>query len=291
MSLDPNFKEKNQPLDEKGNPSNANIPKFIATAPWYGKEPTRELPEQSHGIADQFVTLDTHPKKKSLFKPRKNACSNCGLAGHKEPDCLERPRKKKGTFLAESGPIQVKNLTDWDSKRDRWHGYDAVAEVENQISSWSEKERKKRGNESLMLKMQEELEDQMDEEMLEMIDLGLAEGFESRKVHVDLYTEKADKLPVRSMEDKPGYLLSLSGKPEERKEAQKSYLNDPTMFSKKTGDYEKSQELLMNDGQADLDINPQASPTAAALAMKKFTEMEKNERAEKRRKILEKYGG
>lgn len=291
MSFDPNFEEKSQPLDEKGNP-NAKIPKFISDAPWYGKEPTRELLPESHGIEDQFVTVSERPKKKSLFKQRKNVCANCGMAGHQKPDCLERPRKGKGNVVVKSGPIQVKNLTDWDSKRDRWHGYDAAAEVDNQILSWAEKERKRKGDESMMLKIQEELEEQMDEEMLEMIDLGLIEGPENRKIHIDIYTEKAEKLPVRSMEDKPAYLLSLSGKPEERKEAQKKYLNDPGMFSKGKSEYAKMSAFAKkNDNEGDLSINPEASPTAAALAMKKFTEKGEKERAEKRRKILEKYGG
>jgi pre-mRNA-processing factor SLU7 len=49
---------------------------------------------------------------------------------HKVADCLERPRAKgakwTGKHIAADDKIQELQLAGWDSKRDRYNGYDTA---------------------------------------------------------------------------------------------------------------------------------------------------------------------
>lgn len=53
---------------------------------------------------------------------------SCGSMTHKSADCLERPRAKGAKWtdkhIAADDKIQEINLVAWDSKRDRYNGYD-----------------------------------------------------------------------------------------------------------------------------------------------------------------------
>lgn len=53
---------------------------------------------------------------------------SCGSMSHKLADCLERPRAKGAKFtgkhIAADDKIQELQLAGWDSKRDRYNGYD-----------------------------------------------------------------------------------------------------------------------------------------------------------------------
>jgi pre-mRNA-processing factor SLU7 len=61
---------------------------------------------------------------------RKGACQNCGAMSHTRKDCLERPRKIGAAWSGmDIAPDEVVLDADikgnaWDSKRDKWAGYD-----------------------------------------------------------------------------------------------------------------------------------------------------------------------
>lgn len=61
---------------------------------------------------------------------RKGACKNCGSMTHKDKDCVERPRKvgawKSGRNIAPDEILPGALALDWDSKRDRYAGYDTA---------------------------------------------------------------------------------------------------------------------------------------------------------------------
>lgn len=67
---------------------------------------------------------------------RKGACRNCGSMTHQEKDCVERPRKvgawKSGRDIAPDEILPGALALDWDSKRDRYAGYD-VAEHQRTV--------------------------------------------------------------------------------------------------------------------------------------------------------------
>lgn len=132
-------------LDEKGNAINPHIPQFMSQAPWYldtGKPSLKHQRKPETGFIKPDLNFGN--KKTKLAEPtstkfRKGACENCGSMTHKSRDCLERPRKKgakwtgkdlKGDeYLEDDSATQGSSANgmvkhDFESKRDRWNGYD-----------------------------------------------------------------------------------------------------------------------------------------------------------------------
>lgn len=121
-------------VDEEGRDINPHIPQYISAAPWYynTEGPTlkhqRPQNEEKKGVAkvgewfQRGVNLDS-----ITTKFRKGACENCGAMTHKKKDCMERPRKVQAKFtgaaIAPDEHIQPNLELDFDSKRDRWNGY------------------------------------------------------------------------------------------------------------------------------------------------------------------------
>ena len=70
---------------------------------------------------------------KSVRRFRKGACKNCGAMGHKQKDCLERPRKvgawKTGEGISRDETKQVSLRLSYEGSRDRWNGYDASEQM------------------------------------------------------------------------------------------------------------------------------------------------------------------
>jgi pre-mRNA-processing factor SLU7 len=69
--------------------------------------------------AAHFHALTHHP----------STCCSCGAMSHQTKDCLERPRAKGAKWtnkgIAADEKVEDINLVSYDSKRDRWNGYDA----------------------------------------------------------------------------------------------------------------------------------------------------------------------
>lgn len=118
-------------LDEEGKEINPHIPQYMTTAPWYLNSDKPTLKHQRNWkqqMEDSKRWYDRGVKVFQATKYRKGACENCGSMTHKSADCLERPRargaKFTGKHIAADDKIDEISLTTYDSKRDRYNGYD-----------------------------------------------------------------------------------------------------------------------------------------------------------------------
>lgn len=116
-----------------GKSINPHIPEFMAKAPWYmdtgaGTSLSHHKGREYNADPSKLVSRYERNKVAPTTKFRKGACPNCG-AMHKVQDCLERPRKVGAKYSGKDfAPDESTTMTrqdDWDSKRDRWDGYDS----------------------------------------------------------------------------------------------------------------------------------------------------------------------
>lgn len=133
---------------------NPHIPQFMAKAPWYlsqGEGPSlahqRKAEEQRNSFGfETFYRRGEFAGQATTY--RKGACKNCGSMTHKEKDCVERPRAvgawKSGKDIAPDEMLPGGMQLDWDSKRDRWAGYDAAAHNETIARYEAAEEERKR---------------------------------------------------------------------------------------------------------------------------------------------------
>ncbi|KAF8067118.1 SLU7 [Scenedesmus sp. PABB004] len=120
-------------LDEEGKEINPHIPQYMTTAPWYLNNDQPTLKHQRNWkqqLEDSRQWYDRGAKVFQATKYRKGACENCGSMSHKVADCLERPRAKgarwTGKAIAADDKVQEITLVGYDSKRDRYNGYDTA---------------------------------------------------------------------------------------------------------------------------------------------------------------------
>lgn len=128
-------------VDEEGRDINPHIPQYISNAPWYynaagptlkHQRPQDEKEKTVSGINEWYHRgVNT---SQVVTKFRKGACENCGAMTHKKKDCFEKPRKigakYTGKVVAHDEFVQPNIVMDYDSKRDRWSGYDPAAHRE-----------------------------------------------------------------------------------------------------------------------------------------------------------------
>ena len=99
-------------------------------------------------------------KPRSHFaKFSKGACSNCGATTHNVKECTERPRKLGAKFTQKNMArdeydTSLQNVKlNFESKRDRWNGYDPNAYKKDVVDRW-------RLQEELVSQIQKEKEDE-----------------------------------------------------------------------------------------------------------------------------------
>lgn len=120
-------------VDEEGRDINPHIPQYISSVPFFynTNHPTlrhqRALRQgQKHVPLD--VNIQRGVKIQNATKYRPGACENCGAMTHKKRDCLERPRKVGAKYtnkdIAPDEVILPEIEHNFDSKRDRWSGYE-----------------------------------------------------------------------------------------------------------------------------------------------------------------------
>jgi pre-mRNA-processing factor SLU7 len=209
---------------------------------------------------------------------------------HKTKECLSRPRKAGAKWTGRD--IQADEVVQdvrlgWDAKRDRWNGYDA-AEYQAVINDYNEIESLKKARQAPDEKEEEgdryeEGTDMGREQAKGTRNLRLREDTAKYLLNLDLDSAKYDP-KTRSMvdagvsEDQAAALVAEEG------------------FVRKSGDaaaFERAQTYAW-ETQERGDRNKlhlQANPTEGELLLKKQTQETENNRATKRKALLEKYGG
>ena len=86
-------------------------------------------------------------KQRSHFaKFGKGACANCGATTHNAKECTERPRKLGAKFTQKNiardeYDTSAQNVKlNFESKRDRWNGYDAGVYKKDVVDRWQMQE-------------------------------------------------------------------------------------------------------------------------------------------------------
>lgn len=280
-----------------GKEINPYIPRYISNAPWYLDKSDDYLQHQrstkeiikgewyDRGNSSKMVPAPT--------KFRKGACTNCGAMTHKAKECLERPRKigakYSGLDLRADDNIQDIKTT-WDSKRDRWNGYDAD-EYKGVVQEFEH---------------EQQIKEQADEEeRLRKIRMGLTDavpGADSENIEAGESDKKLTTRTLRVREDKAQYLTDLSEdsavfNPKSRtlrSEAAGS-VNDRGLFVRKLTDQAEAHSALREyadqaaeRGEA---VSLEAGPTEAVLRLKKRRAREEEAASKLRRELIDKYGG
>lgn len=120
-------------VDLDGKNINPHIPQYMTKGLWYLNQEgvsTTLMHQKNWRLEnkDQNEWYDRGAKIAQVNYYRKGACENCGSMTHSPKDCLERPRrigaKFTGKHIAADDKIQTLAIKQFESKRDRWNGYD-----------------------------------------------------------------------------------------------------------------------------------------------------------------------
>jgi len=306
-------------VDEEGKDINPHIPQYISTVPWY-VDPTQRAslkhqrcqPEKQKELS----TLNEWYKRgiktdKVATRFRKGACQNCGAITHKKRDCLERPRKigarYTGSDIAPDEHIQPNLKLDFDGKRDRWNGYNALNHQEV-VDEYAKVEVAKQAIKAQ--KLQEELitgkmtqseRDAEDEEKYaDKVDMP-GTSFNSRQ-----------RITVRNLrirEDTAKYLRNLDPASAYYDPKTRSMRENPYAFTGKTandvdyagdnfvrysGDTNDMASMQMFAWDAEgrgVNVHLQADPTRLEMFQKSFEVSKEDFKKNQRESIIHKYGG
>ncbi|ANB14393.1 pre-mRNA splicing factor SLU7 [Sugiyamaella lignohabitans] len=192
---------------------------------------------------------------------------------------MERPRKIGAKFSGKdivADDVLQDITTTWDSKRDRWNGYDAH-EYKKVVERFEEKERQKKAD--------GELEDDDDDELKKTQDGQLGEKVRS----------------LRERGDKAAYLEDLSEdavefNPKTRTmRTEGGTINDNGQFERKLSDsaleYENLRQKAEGLSEQGMAIHMEASPTEAVLKLKQLQQEKESQKHKLKQELLEKYGG
>ncbi|KAK9240373.1 Pre-mRNA splicing Prp18-interacting factor-domain-containing protein [Lipomyces kononenkoae] len=278
--------------DAEGKEINPYIPQFISKAPWYvdssGEVSLRhQRKDQTESLSAETAWYKRGVKAgAAATKYRKGACENCGAMTHKAKDCMERPRKVGAKFSGKD--IQADDLIQdvkmtWESKRDRWNGYDA-SEHQKLVQEYQKLEQ-----------LRKEKEEEKGED-------GDHYDTEATKVPGQGYDSDArmSTRTLRIREDAAKYLKNLNSNGEEynpksrtMKNGNDGLLASDDDFVRQSGEAEEFESLkrfAWDAAEKGENVHIQANPTEGALAKRKYEQesMEKSERLKKQ--LIEKYG-
>eukprot|EP00123_Amoebidium_parasiticum_P007998 comp18511_c0_seq1/m.19907 comp18511_c0_seq1/g.19907 ORF comp18511_c0_seq1/g.19907 comp18511_c0_seq1/m.19907 type:complete len:528 (-) comp18511_c0_seq1:78-1661(-) len=290
-------------LDEEGKMINPHIPQYISQEPWYIDSGHATLKHQRSTKQQVVTPMDEwyargERQGKAPVKFRKGACENCGAMTHKKKDCTERPRKIGGKWtgddLQRDEVVRDINM-NWDSKRDRWNGFNAD-DYQEIIEEYDKVD-------AMKLKIRQQ---KVEDEFLADEDKGYGE-------EVSMPGQKFDtkkRISVRNLrirEDTAKYLRNLDLKsayydPKTRSMRSDPYAGTgksdpgfiPENFIRQTGDamaVASSQVFAWQAYEGGNEVHLQALPTQTEMMLKKETEKKTEKVQETQKSILEKYGG
>lgn len=279
---------------------NAYIPSFISKRPFYAgeDEETDYLEHQRiHKKKEDTAWYDRGKKGVAATKYRKGACENCGAMGHQVKDCLERPRKKGAKWTGKN--IQADDVVQdvqmsWDSKRDRWNGYDAkdyrhvVEEYEQMEELKRQIQAKKNGGED----GEEGVADEGDK-YAETIDMSKHQPTSTRQLRIREDTAKyLLNLDLESAKYDPKTRTLVDGGAMADKAA--AVFNDEG-FVRASGDaaeFEQAQRYAWEaqEKKGDTSQHLQANPTAGEFHRRKEKEEAERKRREREQALREQYG-
>jgi len=139
--------------DEDGKIINPHIPKYIAQAPWYLNQDTPGLKHQRSKSSKMEVDINEWYQRGQKTGPaatkfRKGACTNCGALTHDVKFCCERPRKIGAKYTGkniQADEVVTSDLSlDFDSKRDRWNGYEPESQFSDGLHFFDKMEQERR---------------------------------------------------------------------------------------------------------------------------------------------------
>lgn len=259
-----------------------SVPKYIKDVPWYYTKSASDDPLEHHkgvGAVDYSA-------------PQAGA----GIADE---------------FEVVDGHQIRKGAADWDSKRDRWHGYSSH-EWDDVLAKWDALKKLKNSAD------QETSNDSDDTDYeLELEELGL-----DRKSIRCNHKEGKMEQAIRDRRSVPAYIQAINGnvggKIRLGKDLVRSITNSDSDFVSQTdvADFKKVQKFAWDENKkietanqrqmlaqhmanpmgeitaapVDLGLNLEASPTLVQLRAKEHDRKKKAESALKRRKLMERYG-
>ncbi|KAF4119848.1 pre-mRNA-processing factor SLU7 [Geosmithia morbida] len=277
---------------------NIYIPSFISKRPFYAGDDEDDNDYLKHQRREQKKEKSQWYDRGKKAGPaatkfRKGACENCGAMTHKVKDCLSRPRAKGAKWTGKD--IQADEVIQdvklgWDAKRDRWNGYD-TKEYRHVVEDFNQMEE--------LRKRVQKSDDGGDEE---------EDGGDKYAEENDMSKHQSTATrQLRIREDTAKYLLNLdleSAKydPKTRSLVDSGATKDTSAdlfaeegFLRSAGDadaFEKAQRYAWEaqERSGDTSQHLQANPTAGEFYRKKEAEQTEKLRAERERKLLEKYG-
>lgn len=284
--------------DSSGKEVNPYIPKFISAVPWYHNK------------------LNDEKSDDYLSHQRSN------VADEAKDHSIPQPGSGINDEFEIKGETEIKKVEDYDSKRDRWHGYEAQ-EWDKIAENWDKIKNKKQKMKNADV---EEDSDDTDYE-LELIELGL----DQKDIKDNLKEDPLEKT-IRDRQDVPAYILNITSSnkihydPKSRltKDPSKGFINDKNQFVKKlTGEAKRldnlqrfaweqnrqQQEMKQREAfeqkltgkknsedgsdeyHVDLNLNMEANPTAMMLQARHQQEKQKASHDQKKSDLVAKYGG
>jgi len=323
MSTPPPSGDKRKQQSMTGEPSGGDHnPSFVTKVPWYlGREESDTKTESSGGNLDHQKNWRAAPSSSLAssipasatgtvaLAHQNDSCENCGQTGHVRRDCLERPRKvaakffepdaaRSATAVGEHKTHVPNGPTGFETKRDRWEGYDAE-EYNKVVDDWRKKE---------MIEVRERVKKAAASATSAAADPAGPQGPAAPAHNMFAADETVANLRIR--EDRAKYLYNLDVNSAYYDPKSRSMRDDPRACATSTaegGEGYKGDNFVRYSGDAqesmkarqfawesaqrgDTNVHEVANPTESLLKMKKLEEREVEKISESQRRILEKYG-